>query len=153
MLKHLFIGAALVLAGGASAQAQTLIDGDSTDAILSIAQGFGTAELATSSSGDPKITGEISGVPYQLFFMNCTDHKSCEDINFYAYFANKPALELINDWNRDRRFGRAYVDSELDATVEYDINLEHGITEENMRADFGVWATIVDQFGTHIGAR
>ena len=48
--------------------------------------------------------------------MNCTDNANCEDVNFYSGFLdNKPDLETINAWNRDKRFGKAYLDSDLDA--------------------------------------
>jgi hypothetical protein len=112
---------------------------------------LGTAASA-QSNGDPKITGKIEGVSYQVFFMNCTDNANCEDLNFYAGFLdNKQTLEVINAWNRDKRFGKAYLDSDLDAVIEFDVNLENGVTRENLDAAFSLWSLILDQYTTYIG--
>lgn len=152
MLKTLALGAAMVMASALSAQAQTVLDGNSVDEILNIAKGYGAATLEKQSSGDPQISGKINGVSYQVFFMNCTDNKDCEDLNFYAGFLdNKPTLEHINEWNRDKRFGKAYLDSDLDAVVEFDLNLEKGVTSDNLDAAFSLWSLILDQYTTYIG--
>ncbi len=154
MLRQLILGAGFVAATALSAQAQTIVDGNSVDEILNIARGYGSATLSeSSSSGTPVIEGRIDGILYQLFFMNCDDNATnCEDLNFYAGFLNlKPTLEVINDWNRDKRFGKAYLDSDLDAVVEFDVNLEHGVTRDNLDAAFAVWRLILDQYKTYIG--
>ena len=105
-----------------------------------------------TSEGNPTISGRIDGVSYQVFFMNCTDGANCEDINFYAGFLDlKPTLDVINAWNRDKRFGKAYLDSDLDAVIEWDVNLEHGVTRENLDAAVGIWQLILDQYTTYIG--
>jgi hypothetical protein len=152
MLKQLILGGAFMLATAVSAQAQTVIDGSQIDEIVNIARGYGSATLETQSNGDPKITGKIEGVTYQVFFMNCTNNTACEDLNFYAGFLdNKQTLDVINAWNRDKRFGKAYLDSDLDAVVEFDLNLEHGVTRDNLDAAFSLWSLILDQYTTYIG--
>ena len=96
----------------------------------------------------------IAGIPYQLYFMNCTDSTNCEDVQFYSGFLDvKPDLERINAWNRDKRFGKAYLDSDLDAVIEWDVNLEHGLTRENMDAAFSLWWLLLDQYTTYVGAK
>jgi hypothetical protein len=151
-LKSLVLGSALVLCTSLSGQAQTVIDGSQVDEILNIARGYGSATLETQSNGDPKISGKIDGVTYQVYFMNCTDNKNCEDLNFYAGFLdNKQTLEAINAWNRDKRFGKAYLDSDLDAVIEYDINLEHGVSQKNLDAAFSLWSLVLGQYTTYIG--
>ena len=152
MLKQLVLGGAFILATAVSAQAQTVVDGSQIDEIVNIARGYGSATLETQTNGDPKITGKIEGVTYQVFFMNCTDNTACEDLNFYAGFLdNKQTLDVINAWNRDKRFGKAYLDSDLDAVVEFDVNLEHGVTRDNLDAAFSLWSLILDQYTTYIG--
>jgi hypothetical protein len=151
MIRQLAVAGILALTAGA-AEAQTIVDGSNPDEIVNIARGYGSANLETQNSGDPKLTGRIDGVTYQVFFMNCTDNTNCEDLNFYAGFLdNKQTLDVINAWNRDKRFGKAYLDSDLDAVIEFDVNLEHGVTRENLDAAFGLWALILDQYTTYIG--
>jgi hypothetical protein len=152
MIKHLVLAGAFVLSASAAAQAQTMIDGSQVDEIVNIARGYGSAALEQQSNGDPKIAGRIEGVSYQVFFMNCTDNAKCEDLNFYAGFLdNKQTLEVINAWNRDKRFGKAYLDSDLDAVIEWDVNLEHGVSRANLDAAFNLWSLILDQYTTYIG--
>lgn len=153
-LKTVILGAGLALGLAAPSSAQTVVDGNSVDDILTIAKVYGTAELETRDNGDPKISGRIDGIPYTLYFMNCTDRTDCEDIQFYTGLIDiKPDLETINAWNRDKRFGRAYLDSDLDAVIEWDVNLEHGITLENMDAAYSLWWLLIDQYATYVGAR
>ena len=148
----LVLSGALFLATALSAQAQSMIDGSQVDEILNIARGYGAASLETQSNGDPKISGKMEGVTYHVFFMNCTDNKNCEDLNFYAGFLdNKQTLEAINAWNRDKRFGKAYLDSDLDAVLEFDLNLEHGVSQKNLDSAFSLWSLMLDQYTTYIG--
>jgi hypothetical protein len=152
-LKSVVAAAVLIVASAAATQAQDLLDGTQVDEILNIARGYGSGNLETQSNGDPKIVGKIDGITYHVFFMNCDDaNANCEDLNFYAGFLdNKQTMEAINAWNRDKRFGKAYLDSDLDAVIEYDLNLEHGVSRQNLDAGFSIWNLILGQFAEYIG--
>ena len=149
-MKQFWLSAALVLGLSAPALAQS-IDGSAVDDILALAKGYGDASLATQANGQPRIAGKVGDVPYQVFFLNC-DSGACEDLNFYAGFAGvKPTMDSMNAWNRDKRFGRAYLDGDLDAVIEYDINLEYGVARENLNAAFGVWSLVLGEFAEYVG--
>jgi len=152
-VKHIWVSAALVLGlvAGLTAPALAQSDGSAIDDILALAQGYGDATLETQGNGQPRIAGKVGGVPYQVFFLNC-DSGACEDLNFYAGFSGvKPTMDSMNAWNRDKRFGRAYLDSDLDAVIEYDINLEYGVARENLNAAFGVWSLVLGEFAGYVG--
>jgi hypothetical protein len=153
-VKHIHLSAALVFGlsamGLAPALAQT-IDGSAVEDILALAKSYGEASLETQSNGQPRIAGKAGDVPYQVFFLNC-DSGTCEDLDFYAGFAGiKPTMDSLNAWNRDKRFGRAYLDGDLDAVIEYDINLEYGVTRDNLNAAFGVWSLVLGEFAGYVG--
>ncbi len=149
-MKQIGLSAVLVLGVCAPVYAQT-IDGGAIDDIVAIASAYGEVSLEVQPNGQPRIAGEVDGLPYQVFFLNC-DTGNCEDINFYAGFAGvKPTLDSVNAWNRTKRFGRAYVDADLDAVIEYDINLEHGVSRENLSAAFGVWSLVLGEFAGYVG--
>ena len=152
-LRTILAAATLVLGGTSGAVAQELVDGTNVDEVANIARGFGSVTLDKASNGDPMIEGKIEGVSYYLFFRNCADDNTqCEDLNFYAGFLdNKQTMEAINAWNRDKRFGKAYLDSDLDAVIEYDVNLEHGVSRENLDSTFQVWSLILKQYADYIG--
>ena len=151
-LKTLLAGAGIALAMTATAQAQALITGDDVNEILNAARGYGSASLTTQSNGDPQITGKMEGITYQIYFRNCTNNERCEDLNFYLGFLDiKPSLEAINEWNYNKRFSRAYLDTDLDACVEMDLDLVKGVTAEYLDAQFELWSLVADQFSTHVG--
>ena len=150
--KTMIAGAALAATLSGPLQAQTMLTGADTAAILDIAQTFGQADLVKQSNGDPQITGKMDGVTYQIYFQNCTKNRKCEDINFYLGFLDiKPSLEDINDWNKNKRFGRAYLDNDEDACVEMDVDLVQGVSPEYIESQFALWQLIVQQFSEHIG--
>ena len=151
-LKTILATGALALALTASAQAQTLLTGADVDEVLNAARGYGSATLTTQSNGDPQISGKMNGISYQVYFRNCTDNKTYEDLNFYLGFLDiKPTLEVINDWNFNKRFSRAYLDSDQDACVEMDLDLAVGVTAEYLDSTFGLWDLIVTQYAEHVG--
>jgi hypothetical protein len=148
MLATAFL--ALSLAG--AAHAQGTITGAQTDEILNAARGYGSATLTKQTNGDPQINGKINGISYQVYFRNCTNNTDCEDLNFYLGFLDlKPSLEVINDWNYNKRFSRAYLDPDKDACVEMDLDLVKGVSPEYLDSQFGLWNLILTQFAEHVG--
>lgn len=151
-LGRLWTAVTLCALTASPALAQAIVDGSQVDDIVTIARGYGSAKLETQEDGAPRIAGNIKGVPYYVFFLNCAEDAACEDLNFYAGFANiKPTMDALNAWNRDKRFGNAYLDADLDAAIEYDMNLEYGVTRENLDAAFGLWSVLLEQYTSYVG--
>ena len=149
---HAFLlatGLALPMAG--SLAAQELLTGADTEAVLASARGIGEATLSTQPNGDPLINGQVDGTSYQIYFRNCTGNEDCEDLNFYAGFASKADADVINTWNRDKRFSRAYIDAVGDAAIEMDLDMVEGITADYLLSQVKLWPQIVSEFATHIG--
>lgn len=134
-------------------QSQELVDGGSPDALAAIAKASGPATIEKQANGAPRLAGTIAGVSYQVFFLNCDDAGGqCQDLNFYVGFRDiKPTLDAMNEWNRTHRFGRAYLDSELDAALDFDVNLEHGVARDNLSSTFGLWVSLLDEFSAYVG--
>ena len=145
-------GGALALALSVSSFAQATITGADTEEVLNAARGYGSATLTKQTNGDPQITGKIDGISYQVYFRNCTDNANCEDLNFYLGFLDlKPTLEVINDWNLNKRFSRAYLDPDKDACIEMDLDLVKGVSPEYLDSQFSLWNQILTQFAAHVG--
>ena len=150
-LNAILVGAALTLALPVSAYAKDLTAAN-VDEVLNAARGYGSATLTTQSNGDPQITGKTDGISYQIYFRNCTNNKNCEDLNFYLGFLDvKPTLEVINDWNLNKRFSRAYLDQDQDACVEMDLDMVKGVSAEYLDSQVGLWTLVVEQFADHVG--
>ena len=52
----------------------------------------------------------------------------------------------MNDWNRDNRWARAYVDKVNDPWLEYDVDLTPGGTYEMLNDEFAIWRDTLGRF-------
>ena len=151
MLKSGCCALALVVAasGGAFAQA---IDGADPAAVEQAARGFGSARLETDNVGDPKISGRINGIAYTIYFYGCEDNENCDTVMFRtAWDHDGVGLDRINEWNRDKLFGKAYHDAENDPALELAVNLEHGVDPRNFEDTIEIWRITMEAFEDFIG--
>ena len=149
-MKSLAIAAVTALSLTAPALSQNLIDGTDLDAVVNAARGFGAASLQEDDNG-PVIRGRIDGTPYFMFFRNCNDAKTtCDDFFLQAYFL-KPVvdMDLVNAWNRDKRWIKVYYDSDQDAVLEMDVDLTGGVTGDNLDQAFSYWVLGIEQFSNY----
>ncbi len=118
---------------------------------MKIARNYGSATVTAQPNGNPKIIGKIDNIPYIIRFRNCAKPNLCQDMNFRVGFLIKPKADTINDWNKNKRFSKAYLDDENDAILEWDIIISGGISKENMDKNFAYWRLTLSQFTAHIG--
>ena len=133
--------------------AQTLVDATDLDSILAIAKDYGTAELEKDSTGDPMVSGTIGPTQYAVFFYGCTDGADCTTIQFMSSYVNTGSVdsELINTWNAEKRFGKAFLDDEGDPVIEMNVNLWSGVSENNLNDTFDWWRVVIESFEEYIG--
>ena len=110
------------------------------------------AELTTDNGGDPVIKSSAEGVSFSIYFYDCEAKPRCKAIQFSAGFDLKQPLTAskLNEWNRDNRYLKAYVDDEGDPHVEYDVNLNASRTKEGLDDDFSIWTSMISDFTTFI---
>lgn len=133
---------AVAMAQGAA----DILDGSDPAAILSIAEGYGSAMLDVDSVGDPMIEGRIDGQAYTVFFYGCEGGKDCTSIQFTTYFAGvRPSAAVVSDWNDANRFGTLYLDSDGDLAIDLDVNLFGGVTRRNLDDTFDWWRVVLDE--------
>lgn len=136
------------------AQTSTLLDATNVNDILEIAKTYGSAEMQTTSAGDPQIVGRIDNARYVLFFEGCKENLNCRNLQFYAGWAvgdKKVSSERINEWNRTKRWGKAYLDREGDPAIELDVNLYRGVSRPNFDDTFDWWKVVMKEFRQYIG--
>jgi hypothetical protein len=148
----------LVLSVPAGAQnppsAGGAIDGSNPQVILDIASSFGTANIETDDLGDPMIRGRIDGIIYAVFFYGCTNHVACNQIQFYASWSDVTiTTDALNSWNRDTRYGKAFLDNERLPVLNMDVNLTAGVTEANMRDTFEWWKVVLADFSDELARK
>jgi hypothetical protein len=70
-----------------------------------------------------------------------------ERLQLFSGFAGfKAEPKFINEWNRTRRFSRAYLDDNNDPCLEADLNLQGGVTRENIKVFLQLYSLSVKNF-------
>jgi len=147
----------MIVAGGAGDADAQMITATEPQNIAAVLQSEGyAAKIEKTSDGDPVIRSKSSGSNFSVYFYNCEKGKNCATVQFNAGYNTdedkQPTLEKINDWNKGRRFGRAYLDNENDPIVEMDVDLDDGGLSRDLFVDnFEIWTSIMSEFEKHIG--
>ncbi len=151
---RLALVAAILVGLGASlggvAHATPLADGGVTaqEVAASLqAKGY-KAEIGKDQGGDPKIHSGAQGVSFDIYFYGCNKGPRCSSLQFTVGFHVDGGMKLadINSWNRNNRFGRAYLDDVNDPYVEMDLDAEHGFSTEAVENNIDTWDAVVGAF-------
>ena len=135
--------AALLQAPSAGAQ----VIGDPEAIRLLILDAGLSASLGTDPEGDPIIKSRIDDTTFSVYFYQC--ERICASMQFSAGFdLDQPMpVDRVNQWNRDRRFGRVYLDETGDPFVEMDIGLAgDGIGRQNFNEALETWRLVLSEF-------
>ena len=152
MKTKLFLAvAALTFAGGAHAQTVTAANPQSVIAALQ-AGGY-KAVLDKDSTGDPRIESAASGAKFLITFYGCTANRNCKTVTFYAgWTGTKATLGDMNEWNKNKRFSRAYIDKDGDPVIELDVDLDDGGMSQALFLDnIEFFEAAMGGFKKHIG--
>jgi Putative bacterial sensory transduction regulator len=144
------LAATVLFTGTANAQ---MVRAQDPSSVASALQGMGyKAEMTKDDSGDPLIKSSSSGSNFAIFFFGCTKNTDCRTIQFFAgYSDKKPTLARINEWNMNKRFGRAYISTSGSARVEMDVDLDDGgVSTKLFEDNVEFWVLLMGQFEKHI---
>jgi hypothetical protein len=112
-------------------------------------------KLGADKDGNPEIDGTVDGWRYTVFFYGCdkAQVKRCASIEVFSGFRmnTPPTLERLNEWNRERRFGTAFVEENGIVRVRLSVNVRGGLTEANLLAWFEWYRRVLKEFTDHIG--
>ncbi len=151
ILAAILVAAGLLLTAAPRAAAE-LITARDIDKVLEIAQRFGPAELLQASDSAPLIRGEIDGVTYLVLFYGCEEAGGCINIQFGAAWeplagaSIAQSIARANEWNAQKRFANAYVDTDGAALIKMEANLEFGVERATLEDVFATWRTVLVEF-------
>ncbi len=155
-MRDLTLGLAMMaaLAAPAAAGAEEIIDATGPARILAAVQGYGEAALTTDNLGDPLIEGRIGEKDYRLLFYGCSEGRDCKTLMFSAGWEGDDRTDdltdaMMADWNREKRFGKAYLDEDGRATVEMNVNLHGGVTRANLDDTIDWWRLVLAEFADY----
>jgi hypothetical protein len=69
---------------------------------------------------------------------------------YYGLRGTSANVQSVNEWNKSKRFGRAYIDADGDPCVELDYDLEGGVSDASIKVWFDTVNSIVSAFRTHV---
>jgi hypothetical protein len=148
--------AAFAAAWALPAEAQMVRGQDPSTLVRALQKEGMAAKLGVDKVGDPMITSGVGGTTFQIFFYNCTKNKDCATVQFHSGYDLKTpvSLDKLNEWNRNKRFGRAFLDAENDPILEMDVDLDDGGLSQALFIDnVQFWSSILGEFEKHIGFR
>jgi hypothetical protein len=147
----------IILAAAASAapaQGQALTAQSVANAFQ--AQGV-TAQIGTDDYGDPYVqlqTGAALPSDFgDVIFWDCDQAGNCDSILMVASFQpqRRPVyLDVINQWNVERRWVRAYIDSENYLVLDMDVSGYGGISDQALATQVERFVQSVADFAAFI---
>ncbi len=118
--------------------------------IVAILHKEGYQAKRVGEASEPRIDTAMGGYTMAIYFYGCDDNgQACKSVQFYAGFNPKtnPTLQAMNDYARDNRWGRVYLDKDGDPVIEMDVDLEAGgMSEELFIDNIAYWESILAKF-------
>ncbi|MEZ0348745.1 MAG: YbjN domain-containing protein [Thermus sp.] len=142
---------AWVLLGLGLALGQGVVKGLTEKELEAVLKG---AEIPHERQGPGEYRLEMAGLKKVWLYLDFCQEERCGVLSLSAGFSleETPSLDLVNAWNRERRFSRAYVDEEGDLWVESDLDLTGGVSLGAVTAFLRLFAQeILPDFMDHIG--
>ncbi|GAA5335473.1 YbjN domain-containing protein [Thermus hydrothermalis] len=84
--------------------------------------------FARTDQGEYRL--EMAGLKKVWLYLDYCQEEVCGILSLSAGFTldEPPSWEVVNAWNRERRFSRAYLDEEGDVWLEADLDLTGGVS-------------------------
>ena len=150
IVSKLFGGIISSIFIGAGSIASAEVTADDANKILKLMQSFGLiATMGIDSDGDPRISSRVGDSEFLVYFYGCTNNENCKSILFKAGYNLKTGISAgkVNEWNRNKRFGKAYIDDDGDPFLEMDVNLDFGgVDDKNFDDTLDWWRITVVAF-------
>ncbi len=140
---------ALAEAPGLQMPCPRLLTAGEIETILARAKSLGAAERQPDDVFGAWILAEVDGLVYSISFLNCEEGvESCTTLQFRAIWNSEGAhtTEMMNAWNRDWRFAKAFINASGNATLEYDVSLAGGVTLANFSETLAWWVDLLAAF-------
>jgi hypothetical protein len=140
----------LMMASSAAWAREIPTPGMTIDDVVSWLQSKGyQAQVETAADGTRHVMSLTGGVKFGVYLFDCKGD-TCGSMQFSAGFTTHGKFDIsrMNEWNRKKRWGRAYYDSVNDPWVEMDVDLTPGSSYELLDDELATWDTALAAFVT-----
>jgi len=105
------------------------------------------ADITNDRMVDPLIRSSTGKMVFEVNFFQCGKELRCTSFQFTAPLHRKAMTpSAIAIWNRDRRFGRAFLDFRGTPWISMDVEATHGMTTEALGANIERWVGVLSAF-------
>ena len=111
------------------------------------------AEIKSGTNGR-YIASASSGINFDVYFYDCVSGR-CASVQFEAGFdlANGITTTKINEWNRDKRFGRVAIGPDQKVWVSQAVVCGDGLPRQTLERYFGFWRLVMKELPPFIAAK
>lgn len=145
----------LAVSPPAYAQSKSALTAGEIETVL-LDAGLEVTMIEEARSGAPVAHVVLGDVQYWVRALDCSGApKACSTLVFFANFslgrdAASTDFEIVNRFNDSQVFGRAYViPGKNEVGVDYVIELDGGVSMENVSRNIARWADVIGAFINH----
>jgi hypothetical protein len=145
---------AAMVAGAAQATTPVQAQGITGPELAAILQEAGyRARLETDGEGEPLVRTGMGGVEVAILFYDCNADHRCNSLQFSAGFDLPEGTTdaVVNGFNRDYRYARAFLDEERDPFLHFDFEVVHTAQAEYIRSQIDSYEQLLPEFQRLIG--
>jgi Putative bacterial sensory transduction regulator len=148
----LLITSQATLANAAAAVDES-VSASKPNSVVDLARGYGSASLSKDDDGDPLVKARINGIAYSIYFYGCEQHLKCTTVQLHSGFVVDPKINLkvVNEWNRTRRWTKAFADKDGDPILSMDIPTLDGLPRDTLDELFSFWSKEIKEYSDYIG--
>jgi hypothetical protein len=155
-LRHAAFALVIALAATTMAHAKEIpSDGLTFDDAMAWLRDQGLeGKISTDGAGNKNIQTAFGDNRFGVYLFDCSnDH--CGSIQFVANWpaSAKISATKVNQWNRTKRWARAYLDGSNRLWVEFDADLTPGGTYELLQDEFATWKKMLDAAKTFFSSK
>ncbi len=124
--------------------------------VIAVLQKEGYKAKLVRDDDDYNVESATSGASFYIYPQNCEQKVDCEDMLFRAAYTKRDkdpvTVTQINQFNRDSRWVRAYLDKDDDPVVEMDVLFTDQQVDEKMFIEaVDIWTRAMGEFHKTIG--
>jgi hypothetical protein len=118
-----------------------------------VAHGYAATPAYESGNEHNILKTTIDGVNVDIYFLDCKtdDTGRCASVQFATSWSmSSPDLELVNSWNRDKRFMRAYLTTTKSTLwAEYDMFIAPNGSTALLDKNVDMWKALIKGLKEH----
>ena len=98
------------------------------------------------------VRSQVDGTPFAIYLYDCKKDR-CASLQYEVSFSNTENISLarLNNWNRQSRYIRAYLDRSGRVLGEYDLDIAPGMDGKGLDHSLRRWRSALSRFKQFVG--